>query len=420
MQGMKRSSQGLLKELLELFPCVAIIGVRQCGKTTLLSQLPPSWQIFDLEKASDNEVISRDPDLFFRLNSDKIAIDEAQLLPDVFASLRVAIDADRAKTGRFIITGFSSPELMSAISESLAGRVAILELAPFTYGETQKKLISQISQLICNEIGIDDVVLPATSDNYLKIQHDYWLRGGYPEQWLKNNLRFSKLWMENYIKTYLNRDIVRLFPGLNRQKFKLFLQMLSNLSGTIINYSHIARALGISQPTVREYFHIVHGTFVWRHIPPYEKNALKRVVKHPKGYLRDTGLLHFMLHLQSVNDLLAHPAFGYSWETVVIEEILRSLDSLGISYDYYHYRTGGGAEVDLVLEGEFGLVPIEIKYGQKVPLRNLKGIRGFIKDYKCKFGLVINNDERVRKYEANLFGIPFSAFNVSCHQKIIC
>ena len=412
---MDRSSQKYLNELLELFPCVAIVGVRQCGKTTLLSQLPSSWQIFDLEKASDNEVVSNDPDLFFRLNPNKIAIDEAQLLPGVFASLRVAIDADRAKMGRFIITGSSSPELMSAISESLAGRVAIIELAPFSFGETQKKLTSQIAGLICNEVGFDDLKLKTISAEVLTSQHDYWFRGGYPEQWLKNNQRFSKLWMANYIKTYLNRDIVRLFPGLNRQKFKLFLQMLGNMSGTIINYSHVARVLGISQPTAREYFHIVHGTFIWRHIPSYEKNALKRVVKHPKGYLRDTGLLHFMLHLQGVNDLLAHPSFGHSWEGLVIEEILRSLDSLGVSYDYYHYRTGGGAEVDLVLEGEFGLVPIEIKYGQKVTLRELKGIRGFIKDYKCKYGLVINNDERIRKYEDNLFGIPFAAFNIPCH-----
>jgi predicted AAA+ superfamily ATPase len=282
-----------------------------------------------------------------------------------------------------------------------------LELSPFTFGETQHSLTPGIAQLISNQVSIQDFQALALPSNIIQTQHDYWFRGGYPEPWLKNNPRFTKLWMENYVQTYLNRDIQQLFPGLNRQKFKLFIQMLSNLSGTIINYSNVARALGVSQPTAREYFHIAHGTFIWRHIPAYDKNAGKRIVKHPKGYLRDTGLLHFLLRIQDLNDLLSHPAMGYSWESMVIEEILRGLNSLGLSYDYYHYRSGGGAEVDLVLEGEFGLLPIEIKYGQKVPLRELRSIKDFIKDHKCRYGIVINNDERIRQYDNNLVGIPF-------------
>ena len=412
---MDRINKSLLNELLQLFPCVAIIGVRQCGKTTLLSQLPKNWEKFDLEKGSDLEIVSRDPDLFLRLHPNQTAIDEAQLLPEIFSSLRVAIDSDRKRKGRFIITGSSSPELITNISESLAGRVAIIELAPFTFGETQKLLTPQVGKLISNLITIDELDTSSISAKRLKVQHQYWLRGGYPEQWLENNQRFSKLWFQNYVKTYLNRDILRLFPNLNHRKFKVFLQMLSNLSGTIINYSNIARALGVSQPTVREYLNIAHGTFIWRHIPSYEKNALKRVVKHPKGYVRDSGLLHFFLHLHSENDLLSHPSFGSSWEGMVIEELIRSLDSLGTSFDYYHYRTSGGAEVDLVLEGEFGLVPVEIKYGQRVTLRELKGIRGFMNDHKCKFGLVINNDEKICQYDENLYGIPFALLN-SAHK----
>ena len=408
MITMKRIYQKMLLELLELFPCVAVVGVRQCGKTTLLQQLSSPWQLFDLEKASDFEIISRDPDLFLRLHPNQVAIDEAQLLPELFASLRVAIDADRKKTGRFIITGSSSPELISSISESLAGRVAILELAPFTFGETQRLLTPAIAQLISNQAAIDDFQALTIPANILQTQHDYWFRGGYPEPWIRNNPRFTKLWMQNYVQTYLNRDILQLFPGLNRRKFKLFLQMLSNLSGSIINYSNVARTLGVSQPTAREYFHIAHGTFIWRHIPAYNKNAGKRIVKHPKGFLRDTGLLHFLLHLQGINDLLAHPAMDHSWEAMVIEEIVRGLNALGTSYDYYHYRTGGGAEVDLILEGEFGLLPIEIKYGQKVGLRELRGIRDFIREHNCRYGLVINNDERISLYEENLLGIPFA------------
>ena len=407
--------QEMLKELLGFFPCVALVGVRQCGKTTLLQQLisesSAGWQLFDLEKRSDFEIVSRDSDLFFRLHPNQVAIDEAQLLPELFASLRVAIDADRGRTGRFIITGSSSPELIRSISESLAGRVAILELAPFTFGETQQQGVPVFARLIGSQAPVLDfekLTIPTNIPGILRTQHDHWFRGGYPEPWLKNNPRFSKLWMENYIQTYLHRDIQQLFPGLNRQKFQLFLQMLSNLSGTIINYSNVARTLGVSQPTVRDYFNIAHGTFIWRHIPSYQKNAGKRIVKHPKGYLRDSGLLHFLLHLQGINDLMAHPVMGHSWEGMVIEEILRGLNALGVSYDYFHYRTGGGAEVDLILEGEFGLVPVEIKYGQTVKGRELRGIKGFLKEHDCRYGLVINNDERVSLYDSNLIGVPFA------------
>jgi hypothetical protein len=185
--------------------------------------------------------------------------------------------------------------------------------------------------------------------------------------------------------------------------------MLSHLSGTIINYSDVARTLGISPPTARDYFEIAHGTFIWRKIPPYEKNAQKRIIKHPKGYIRDAGLLHHLLHLNKQEDILAHPALGQSWESMVIENLLRELNALGVSFEYYYYRTSGGAEVDLILEGDFGLVPIEIKYGQNISAHSLRSLRDFVKERNCPYGLVINNDEKIRQYDENILGIPFGS-----------
>lgn len=405
---MDRHYHQIITELLGYFPCVAITGVRQCGKTTLLQQLPPLWKIYDLEKSSDFDIIARDPDLFFRLNPDFIALDEAQLLPELCSALRVAIDANRSRSGRFIITGSSSPELLRSISETLAGRVAIIEMAPLSLSEAyemkQPRLYSLIAQR--NTLAKEFLTLPS-SDLSVSQQHDYWMRGGYPELWVKKSPRFTKLWMQNYLKTYFERDIVRLFPGLNRERYRQFINMLGQLSGNIINYSQVARTLGVSQPTVREYFNIAHGTYVWRHIPAYEKNAQKRIVKHPKGYLRDSGLLNHFLHLQNLDDLLAHPAMGHSWESMVIENLLRGLTIQGISFDYFHYRTSAGAEVDLVLEGEFGLIPVEIKYGQKVSLRSLRGIRGFLNDFNCSYGIVVSNTERLALIDENLISIPF-------------
>jgi len=404
---MERHYTPLLHELLSLFPCIALVGVRQCGKTTLLQELPSPWRRYDMEKGDDVEIVTRDPDLFFRLNPEYVAIDECQLYPELFPALRVAIDANRNKPGRFVITGSSSPELLQSISESLAGRIAIIELAPFSPTEAHTRPIPEFYQLITEQKPIKTFqqLTPAIPLTEL---HDYWFRGGYPEPWIKNQARFNRLWMQNYLQTYIERDILRLFPGINRQKYRLFVQMLGNLSGTIINYSDIARALGVSQPTVRDYMQIAHGTFIWRNIPPYEKNATKRIVKHPKGYLRDSGLLHFLLHLNTPDDLLTHPQMGHSWESMVIETLLRELNAKGITYNYYHYRTGGGAEIDLILEGEFGLIPIEIKYGQKVALKELRGIRDFIEERKCRYGIVINNAERVTLYDEKLIGIPFA------------
>lgn len=403
----KRYCSHLLNELLELFPCVALIGVRQCGKTTLLNQLPDNWKILDLEKASDFDLVNHDPDLFLRLNPDKVALDESQLLPALFPALRVAIDSKRNTSGRYIITGSSSPELIKSISESLAGRIAIIELAPLTISEAYELQQPAFYKLISKRCSLKDL-LTLTPEKTIQDISQYWLHGGYPEPWVKNKPRFRKLWLQNYLQTYIERDILRLFPNLNREKYRLFIQMLGQISGNIINYSNVARTLGISQPTAREYFQIAHSTFVWRHIPAYEKNVTKRIIKHPKGYLRDTGLLHFILHLQNIDMLLTHPQMGASWESMVIENILRELNSLGVHYDYYHYRTGAGAEIDLILEGEFGLLPIEIKYNQRINQRSLRALKDFIEEHNCDYGIVINNNEQVRQYDDNIIGIPFA------------
>ncbi|MBU0499049.1 MAG: ATP-binding protein [Gammaproteobacteria bacterium] len=405
MHGMNRHALALIVELLGLFPCVAIAGVRQCGKTTLLGQIPGDWRIHDLEKQADAETIARDPDLFFRLNPDRVAIDECQLQPRLFPALRVAIDSDRNRPGRYVITGSSSPDLLSAMSESLAGRVAIVELSPFGLAEAHGHPPSGFFPCLAERRPLRDYLgLPARLEPVAI--HDYWLRGGYPETWLKNQPRFTKLWMQNYLQTYLDRDLPRLFPGLDREKFRLFANMLAHLSGRVINYSEVARALGASQPTARDYFRIADGTFLWRHLPAYDKDAVKRVVKHPKGFLRDSGLLHYLLRLQDMEQLRAHPGMGASWEGMVIETLLRGLDVQSTDYRAYHYRTGAGAEVDLVLEGEFGLLPIEIKYTQHVDSRSLRAIRDFVEERCCPYGIVLNNDERPRMLDEKLVGVP--------------
>jgi len=406
---MKRAYSSLLKEFLKTFPCVGIIGPRQCGKTTFLETLPQVWKRFDLERGSDLEVVSDDPDLFFRLNPNRIAIDEAQNLPELFPALRVAIDSNRSRTGRFVITGSSSPDLLSSISETLAGRIGVIEMAPFAWSEVHPRSgTSTMAKIIDRSATANDVAQVTDSRGDVTAVHDYWFRGGYPEPWLKKTDRFRNLWMDQYVRSYLYRDVGRLFPGLDQNKFRLFLQLLGGLSGEILNYSHVSRSLGVSQPTARDYFEIAHGTFLWRRVPAYEKNVVKRIVKHPKGYLRDSGLLHHLLRIPDLDALLGHPQMGHSWEGMVVEEIIRQLNFFGVSFDYYYYRTAAGAEVDLILEGDFGLIPVEIKHTQRVTRRSLRPLRDFIKERDCRFGLVINNDISARLYDEKIVGLPFA------------
>jgi hypothetical protein len=214
--------------------------------------------------------------------------------------------------------------------------------------------------------------------------------------------------MEQYVRSYIERDIGRLFSGIDSVRFRLFIQTLALLSGRIINYSEVARSLSVSQPTIRDYFEIADGTYIWRKIPAFERDSVKRIVKHPRGYYRDSGLLNHILRITSLNELISHPALGGLWEGLVIEEIVRGLNAIGASFDVYYYRTAAGAEVDLILDGEFGLIPIEIKYTQNVTGKDLRSIRDFVRERNCRLGIVITNDEKIRVFDDKIIGIPFN------------
>ncbi|RLB88924.1 MAG: ATP-binding protein [Deltaproteobacteria bacterium] len=407
MTYLERNLKKRIDDFLTIFPVVLIIGARQTGKTTLVKKCRPEWRYFDLEKGSDFDFITNDFDFFFREYPEHLIIDEAQESPQLFRELRGVIDSDRQKKGRFILTGSSSPDLLKGISDSLAGRVGILEIGTLKMNEQTGQPLSNFYQLFMQPLhkrNIDLIrQLPLLENDCL----DIFLKGGYPEPIQQQSETAYYTWMDNYHKTYISTDIKRLYPKLDSIKYRRFIGMLAELSGTIVNKAQLGRSIDTSEVTVRDYLDIADKSFIWRSIPSYENSMTKSVVKMPKGIYRDSGLLHYLLNIFSRDQMLQNPSVGHSFESFVIEEILKGMQATMIPrWNYYYYRTRNGAEIDLILEGSFGLLPIEIKFGSSTTMKQLTSLNKFIKEQALPFGVVINNSEEIRLLNKKIVQVP--------------
>ena len=406
MTDIRRNLEYKSKKLLEMFPVLAILGARQVGKTTLAKNLISGWKYIDLEDPDDFDLISRNPKLFFKQYPRHVIIDEAQNYPELFSILRGIIDQHRSEKSRFIITGSSSPELLSQVSETLAGRIGLIELGTLKANEYYQKPLSPFYDLFSQKLSSTHIISGPTPLSTSEMQ-TLWFKGGYPEPLLEGSSTFYQQWMDNYRNTYINRDIAKLFPRLNKIAYRRFLTILSKLSGTIINKRDLARALEVTEGTVREYINIVEGTFLWRSLPSFERNIVKSVIKMPKGYIRDTGLLHFLARIGSFEDLLENILAGASFEAFVVEEIIKGLQATLITNWYpYYYRTRNGAEIDLLLDGPFGLLPIEIKYGTSVRLKQLTALSQFLEEHNLPLGMVINQSDNVEWITSKIVQVP--------------
>lgn len=406
MTDKKRSAIEAIHYLLRQFPCVAVLGARQVGKTTLLRQLLPNAAWFDLENSADFDRITHDPLFFLSEVEAPVIFDEAQLCPDLFKALRVKIDDNRKRNGQYLISGSSSPELLRSISETLAGRVAIYVLEPFAWEESWQKPISNIyTMLVEQNFDLLKTLTPQFDATQL---YTSCLFGGYPEPFLKlKDPLFYDIWMDNYFKTYINRDIRRLFPTLQIETFKRFIRMMAFSSGEIINFSNFARSLDVSQPTAKHYFEIAEGTFLWRSLKTYSKSK-KSVIKMPKGHMRDPGIVTHLLNLKTINDLKSHPNYGRLWESAVIEQIIKGMTTTLHSFEPFYYRTKNQAEIDLILEGKFGAIPIEIKSGTQTSPQQLLTLKSFVEENNCPVGIVINQATEVQKLSPTIIQIPAS------------
>jgi len=326
-----------LTELLVSFPAVALFGPRQAGKTTLAQSISAhrAAVYLDLESPRDRAKLSI-PDQFLAQHERELVIlDEVQRAPELFQILRGLIDSGRQRglsAGRFLLLGSASMDLLSQSGESLAGRIAYLELAPF-----------------------DPLEVDADSLDEL------WVRGGFPNSFLAASAAESATWRENFIRTYLERDIPSLGPRIPAETLRRFWTMLAHSQGGLFNGAALARGLSLDGKTIGRYLDLMVDLLLVRRLPPYHANVRKRLVRAPKTYVRDTGLVHTLLQLDSLDALVGHPIVGSSWEGFVLEALLRAAPArVRASF----YRTAAGAEIDLVLEVRAAeLWAIEIKRG---------------------------------------------------------
>jgi predicted AAA+ superfamily ATPase len=409
MTVLGRNLETKINELLVYFPVVIILGVRQCGKTTLAKMLRPDWQYFDLERYRDFDFITRDFEFFIKEHPHSITIDEAQKYPALFQELRGVVDRDRTQKNRFLLTGSSSLDLIKNVSESLAGRVGLVELGTFKANETYAIGLPEFYNIFNKELNHTTIdflksIKPEISHNQLM---QAFLKGGYPEPVLKEDNRFYRAWMENYILTYIQRDIRTLFPRLDLVKYQRFVSMLSALSGTIINRSQVGRSLDISEKAIRDYLQIAEGSYIWRNTPSYEKSTSKSVVKMPKGNLRDSGLSNYIQGNTRREQLLNYPNVGAAFEAFIAEEIIKGIQATEtVNWNHYYFRTRNGAEIDIILEGPFGALPIEIKFGSMIKQRQIQTLKSFVYKNNLPLGIVINNSDDVQLVADRILQLP--------------
>jgi predicted AAA+ superfamily ATPase len=329
----QRKSALEIRQQLGLSPAVAILGARQIGKTTLAKQIAaefPDSIYLDLENAQARAKLDQ-ADVFFEANRHRLVVlDEIQNAPELFSTMRGEIDADR-RPGRFLILGSASFKLLQQ-SQSLAGRLALVDMAPL--------LLSEVHQ------SFEDI-------------QTLWVRGGFPGSYTAPQGDASWLWRDAFVRHFLHTDLPALGINVEPELMRRFWRMVAHLHGQLFNASSIAASLGVSSPTVTRYLDHLVQSLMLRRLEPFHANLGKRLVKSPKIYVRDSGLLHYLLGMRNVHDLMGHPNTGASWEGFCIEQICNHLPT-GASVSFY--RTAAGAELDVVVETGRETTGFEIKF----------------------------------------------------------
>jgi uncharacterized protein len=371
MQINRPQFEAEVRESLSYNPVTAILGPRQCGKTTLARSISETIKstLFDLEDPADFELLKSNPKQIFTGLEGLVIIDEIQRLPELFPLLRVLADEADSKR-KYLILGSTSPDLIRNSSESLAGRIGFVHLTGFRL----------------NEVGNENL-------------RNLWLRGGFPRSYLALNDVQSYKWRNDFIQTFLERDISMYGFNIPPLTLRRFWQMLAHYHGQVWNGAEFARAMGVSEPTVKRYLDILTGTYMIRQLQPWYENLKKRQVKAPKVYIRDSGILHALLTLED-DKIITHVKVGASWEGFVIEQIMQVLNTR----DCYFWRTHTGSELDLMVVKNGKKLGFEIKYSD-VP-KITRSMNSVIEDLSLDKLFLIYQGKRKIQLQERIFALP--------------
>ena len=375
-----------LQKMLSKYPVIALTGPRQSGKTTLLRAIFPDFQYVSLENPDNRDFAQSDPNGFLEKYSSKVIIDEIQRVPSIFSYIQSQVD-ESGLMGQYILSGSQNFHLMHNITQSLAGRVAIFKLFPFDHQELK-------SASLLNDDYSANLV-----------------RGFYPAIYDRDIP--SRIFYSNYIQTYIQRDISELISIKNTKLFQNFLSLCATHAGQLLNMSALANQCGISQPTAKSWISVLESSYILFTLQPLHKNLSKRVVKTPKLYFYDTGLLCHLLKIKSPDQILTHPIKGHLFENMMIAEYVKRMHHKNALEDVWFWRDSAGHEIDFLVEDGLTMDLFEIKSTQTVMSGQFKGLNYFDQNYeseKIKKSLVYTGSEKQKRTAIEI--IPWADFGM--------
>ena len=415
MHFKNRTITPYIQKNFNVFPIVSITGPRQSGKSTLINHYigtDENWRYYSLD---DRELLLRikdDPGLFIKTIDSNIAIDEAQKAPELFHSLKLLVDS--GFDNQILLSGSANFLLLNSITESLAGRVGILELLPFSLSEALELTSNKFIHTILSTDTID-ILFKIVSRSFDQVTDkellSFILYGGYPKIYNLKTKQAGFLWFKNYVTTYIERDLRDLAQVGDIDIFQHVYRLIAFHSGNIMNMSTIAGSTGVSVQTIKRYISILRTSFQSAFLPSYHVNQKKQITKSPKLFCFDTGLMNYFLKNTSIDNMMNCIQWGAILETHVFSEIYKEIINSVQGASLYYWRTNNGAEVDFVIEYQDKLIPIEVKGGVQVKKQSLRGMKSFMESQtnrRVPFGIILYRGDNVIYLDQNIIGIPLT------------
>lgn len=403
-----RDQEDKLKRLAQHFKTVLVVGARQVGKSTLLSHCFPTLQHITFDGLTDDYGAKADPTLFLNNFPPPIILDEIQYCPQLLAPIKRYVD-EKDQKGLYLFTGSQNVNTLKDAAESMAGRVGIMQLDALSFGEIAQQpqhfldcYLNDPETLVRDYVGH----LPLDKTLYEMIWH-----GGMPDVTRLGQEDVGD-YFSSYMQTYIERDVRLLENIQDLSAFERFVRLTSALTSQEINHTQLGREIGITRITAQKWLGILNHTYQWHELPPFHGNAIKRVTKRSKGYIHDSGMACYLQRISSPEALAGHPMLGALFESFVSMNILKMMKSIQTPPYAYHWRTAGGAEVDIVLERDGKLFPIEIKCKSQLTKRDARGLQAFVQTYpqlKVMPGVILYAGNECHQLTEDIYAVPWNA-----------